>query len=424
MDFQILIQGLGSAASNPLAFGAYIVVALVWAFISYQKLYLSSIEKRISLLPEKDKIVALIQEGLKPKDGLTAKEYLIYTTRRYYFLGFLAIMAVAMLLTALGFQRYMELDKLKVEGRAINAAYEAFRRGTSEADDSNFKVSVGRLEESLKLNPTAAGYSNLSDIYDEIGEPDKAISASHIALKLDETNPTADNTLGLLYKDKKNFKLAESHLKSALVKFNNLGIRDDDFLASVLGNLGNVYYEMAEAETIKEEKIRLARIALDSYYSPALELKGSIQRKSFVAVLLGNSANCHRLLEEYATAESQMFESISLKEKILRGSPDSTALGIGYLNLADIYTKQDRLSDAERYVGKSDAIFKSSNYIIGLGSAELLMAEINKKKGDIHLARNHAQSARSIFAASGLDLYTRKAELLLASIDSLNGQSK
>ena len=36
MDFQILIQGLGSAASNPLAFGAYIVVALVWAFISYQ----------------------------------------------------------------------------------------------------------------------------------------------------------------------------------------------------------------------------------------------------------------------------------------------------------------------------------------------------------------------------------------------------
>ena len=88
----------------------------------------------------------------------------------------------------------------------------------------------------------------------------------------------------------------------------------------------------------------------------------------------------------------------------MRGSPDSTALGIGYLNLADIYTKQDRLSDAERYVGKSDAIFKSSNYIIGLGSAELLMAEINKK--GIYTSQEITPNLRDPFSRHQALIYT------------------
>ncbi|MCP2054865.1 UNVERIFIED_ORG: hypothetical protein J3D59_004725 [Pseudomonas fluorescens] len=62
MDLRILMQGLFSAASSPLAFGAYITVVLSWVFISYKKLHFSNIEKSISKLPEKDRIKVLTED--------------------------------------------------------------------------------------------------------------------------------------------------------------------------------------------------------------------------------------------------------------------------------------------------------------------------------------------------------------------------
>lgn len=423
MDLPVLIQGISSVASSPLAFGAYITVIIFWAFISYKKLYFSNIERSISHLPEQDRIKVLIKDyGLKPKGGLSSEQYLTHITRRYFFYGFIIIMIVIFLLASLGFQRYMELDKLKAEGQAIKTAYEAFRRGTSAADDSNFQNAAGKLEEALRLNPTAAGYSNLSDIYDEINEPDKAISASQLALKLDPDNPTAENMLGLLYKNKGDLINAEKHLIRALEIFNTQNKVDDEFLVSVLGNLGNIYYEMADANPTQDKKYKLAQIALEKYYQPALNLKGSIQGKRFIAILLGNAANCYRILGEYNKSEALMFESISIKEKIVKSSPESTSLGNGYINLADIYLKQGALSRSLIYVMKSEEIFKVSNNAIGLGSAELIMAMILKARGDIKSARTHALNARAIFSSASLDLYTHKAQIILENLDLVDSK--
>ena len=324
---------------------------------------------------------------------------------------------MVLLVATMAIYRSIQIDKANVAQQTMNIAYETFIRGTTTADDNRFKNSIGKLEEALAVNPSYSGYSNLADIYDEVGNIDGALWASRKAADLDPENPSPELHIGMFLKDKGKFKEALKHSKKALELFHAMNIDDDEFMVTILVNIGNIYYEMADA-SIGDERIKLAELARDDYYQPALELRGGIKNKRFLANLLGNVANNHRLLKEFDIAEELMFQSISIKEKLVKQSPFWSSLGIGYYNLGDVYLKQGRLDEAIKYFDQSEDIFLASNHQTGLGNIHLARGEIAYLSSDHQLARKEWQIARKIFSSNGLDLYTSKATEKLDSLDS------
>lgn len=417
MDIDVLVKGLSEAAKSPLSYVAYMFIVIAWAAITWKESRIKNITNALSLLPEEKRLEALkLEYKLIPKSGLSSSEFLKHERKRYYFLAF-AISVIAMLIVAtLGIYRSIELGKHKVVGETMNIAYQTFIRGTTTADDNRFATAIGKIEESVKISPTYSGYVNLADIYEEVGEVDKAIWASQQAALIDPANPSPENMIGALLKDKGNLDDAESHLLRAMSLFDAAKRKDDEFKVTILVNTGNVYYERAETAKQEADKIRYAETAIKKYYEPALVLRGSLQNKRFLANLLGNAANSYRIIGAFAKAEELAFQSIALKETLTKSSPLWNSLGIGYFNLGDIYLKQGNLDSAQMYFDKSEDIFNSSRSSVGMGSTYLAKAELAKIKGDFAAARKNAESARSIFASGNLGLYEKKATEFISKL--------
>ena len=417
MDIDVLLQGLSEAAKSPLAFVAYCIVILGWASIAWKESRFKTIAKNLKLIPEAQRLEAMkLEYGLEPKEGLSPESYLNLKKKNYIFLAFGITVIGALLISTLAIYRSIQIDKAIVAQQTMNIAYETFIRGTTTADDNRFKNSIGKLEEALAVSPSYSGYVNLADIYDEVGNVDGAIWASEKAAELDPSNPSPEIQIGMFLKDKGKFQEALYHSKKALELFQAMAIKDDEFMVTILVNIGNIYYEMADSSDGAKRK-EFAQLANEQYYQPALDLRGGIKNKRFLANLLGNAANNHRLLEEFDLAEDLMFQSISIKEKLAKQSPLWSSLGVGYFNLGDVYLKQRSLVDAKKYFDLSEDIFTASDHQIGLGSIHLARGEIAQINNDPELARQEWQAARQIFSSNGLDLYTKKATDKLASLN-------
>lgn len=417
MDIDILIKGLSETVQNPLSFVAYVVVAIAWAAITWKEARIKNITKALSLLPEKKRLEALALEyKLTPKAGLSSQEFLSHERKKYYFFAFAISVIVILIIATLGIFRTIELDRQKVVGETMKVAYQTFIRGTTTADDNRFATAIGKIEESVKIAPSYSGYVNLADIYEEVGEFDKAIWASQQAALLDPSNPSPENMIGSLLKDKGDLDAAERHLLRAMSLFDAKQIKDDEFRVTILVNTGNVYYERAEASNQPSQKMKYAETAIAKYYEPSLALRGGLQNKRFLANLLGNTANTYRILGDFKKAEELAFQSIAIKENLAKSSPLWNSLGIGYFNLGDIYLKQGATDAAQKYFEMSEDIFNSSGSAVGKGSIFLAKAELAKKKGDIGSARKYAESARSVFASANLGLYENKASEFLSKL--------
>ena len=419
MTLELLIKGIIEAAKSPLAFVAYIVLAVGWMTILWKESRIKIIAKTLSELPEKQRLNALkLEYQLIPKKGLTSDQFLKNERRKYFFIAYgLTLIAIIIVITLIVY-RYIQIDRANVAQETMEIAYDTFIRGTTTADDNRFKTAIGKLEEALKTNPSYAGFINLADIYDEIGNVDGALWASQKAAELRPKNPSPQMNLGIYYKDKGELEKAELYLTKALDLFDNSKLVDDEFRVSILGNLGNVYYEMSE-NSDGQEKVEYAKKALSKCYEPALELRGGIRNKRFLANLLGNTANAHRVLNNFVKAENFMFQSISLKEKIAKSSPAWGSLGVSYFNLGDIYLKQDKVELAEKYFLLSKEIFDDSDHVIGKGSVLLSMGEIKEKRGDIEKTKKLWNDARKLFSEHNSGLYEEKAQKKLRKHNGL-----
>lgn len=417
MEIDVLLQGLSEAAKSPLAFVAYCIVILGWASIAWKESRFKTIAKSLALIPEDQRLEAMkLEYGLEPKEGLSAESYLQLKKKSYLFLAFGITVIATLLISTLAIYRSVQIDKANVAQQTMNIAYETFIRGTTTADDNRFKNSIGKLEEALAVNPSYSGYVNLADIYDEVGNVEGALWASKKAAELDPTNPSPEIHIGMFLKDKGELEEALKHSKKALDLFNTMNIEDDEFMVTILVNIGNIYYEMADSSTGDQSK-EFAQLAAEQYYQPALELRGSIKNKRFLANLLGNAANNQRLLEEFELAENLMFQSIAIKEKLAKQSPLWSSLGIGYFNLGDVYLKQGKLNEAEKYFNLSEDIFMASDHQIGLGSVRLARGDIAQINNNLDLAKQEWQAARQIFSSNGLGLYANKAADKLAGLN-------
>ena len=163
----------------------------------------------------------------------------------------------------------------------MKIAYETFIRGTTTADDNRFETAVGKLEAPLEINPSYSGYINLADIYDEIGDVEAALRASQKAADSDKTNPSPILSIGMFLKDKGNLDEAEEYLLKAQSLFDSMELADDEFQVTLWVNLGNVYYEKAEAATGEDAKIAWAQKAIDDCYGEALKLREELRISVF-----------------------------------------------------------------------------------------------------------------------------------------------
>ncbi|WP_029874787.1 hypothetical protein [Rhizobium leguminosarum] len=101
MEFLIsALQAIPQAATSPYAFIAYLVAVLAWVAITYRVKRNETLLANIDKLPAEDRRLALEAEmgaaavhgGISPEDWLKQKR------QSYYFFGFLAILAVAVVI--------------------------------------------------------------------------------------------------------------------------------------------------------------------------------------------------------------------------------------------------------------------------------------------------------------------------------------
>lgn len=82
--------------TNPFALAAYLVAALVWAFVAVKTAEIKSEQKKVkSLGPEKAyEWLRVIHDGIPTPDTLPPEKWLAARRQRYYFAGFAALLVV------------------------------------------------------------------------------------------------------------------------------------------------------------------------------------------------------------------------------------------------------------------------------------------------------------------------------------------
>ena len=98
-----ILKGVGAAATNPLAFVAYIVAIAAWVFLRQRVDRNNNLLKRLTVLPKEDRLPALKAEmGTVPlNEGLSPEQWIRSRTHLYYFLGFVVLCAVLVILFAI-----------------------------------------------------------------------------------------------------------------------------------------------------------------------------------------------------------------------------------------------------------------------------------------------------------------------------------
>jgi hypothetical protein len=102
------LAALQTAASNPLAYGAYIITVVAWLVIAWKVQRHKVLLNQIGLLPEKDRLRAISLEMGAPqvKGGVSAEQWLRGRIHTYYFVGFCVLCATTFAIVALTFYSY------------------------------------------------------------------------------------------------------------------------------------------------------------------------------------------------------------------------------------------------------------------------------------------------------------------------------
>jgi hypothetical protein len=102
------LAALQTAASNPLAYGAYIITVLAWLVIALKVQRHKVLLRQIGSLPETDRLAAISLEMGAPQvqGGVSAEQWLRGRIHTYYLVGFCALCVTVFAITALTFYSY------------------------------------------------------------------------------------------------------------------------------------------------------------------------------------------------------------------------------------------------------------------------------------------------------------------------------
>jgi tetratricopeptide (TPR) repeat protein len=353
MNYSILLKGLSEASKTPYAFVAYALIILSWTANILLTGRLRIISKNLKQLPEQQRIQALALEyNLRPKGGLSSAEYLRNEKRKYFLIAFVITVVAMLLLFTLSISKSIYALKNSVQQKTLDLAFTTFIRGTTSADSKRWESTITDMQNSVSMYPSYGGYINLAYAYDYVGDSKAALYASKKAMDLNPTNPSPYMKIGTYYSDLDEFDSAKYYLTRCLVVFDSAKLNDNEFLVSILGNLGDLYADKADAESDSLKKLEYATKALKDYFEKALELESSITGTKYLAMILGNAANAYRIVGNFNKAKALLAQSVELKEELLHKTDEYNSLGYGYLYSGDIYLATKDLSTSIKYYMK------------------------------------------------------------------------
>jgi hypothetical protein len=102
------LTALQTAASNPLAYAAYMATLIAWFVIAWKVHRHQILLKHINFLPEKDRLTAISLEmgTVQVKGGVSPEQWLRSRIQTYYLVGFCVMCLTIFAIVALAFYVY------------------------------------------------------------------------------------------------------------------------------------------------------------------------------------------------------------------------------------------------------------------------------------------------------------------------------
>lgn len=395
MDIKTFLSALEYIGTSPYALIGYVVVAIIWGINLWKNHRIKIISEKLKDLPEKDRIKALeLEYRLLPKGGLDAESYLKFNSKQNILIIVLVTIAAIVLIASLAVYKSVEENKLASAINTLSVALDVTKLARVSAKNNDFALAAGNLESVLALYPSAKGYMNLGYVYEEISSTDAALLSYRRALELEPSNPDIMNAIGYLYKDLGRFTDANKYLKDA-VDNSNVG---SEVWFMAMSNLGNVAYEIGRESNDIELRKSQSKIALKSYFLPALEYKGAITNKDFVAKTMANIGNCYKDIGDFENAEDYLTESLSIKRRLAA----SRSLADTLINMADLFLKQEKYKGAKPKIIEALSIFSITGNELGIGVGYFNLGDIHWALGETNEANNYYKRSVDSFSIANL----------------------
>ena len=96
------------AATNPLAYGAYIATVLAWFLLGLRVQRHKILLDRLAQIPEKDRLTAIeLEMGVvRVKGGITAEQWLRSRIHTYYIIGICVLCFTILIIASLAIYKY------------------------------------------------------------------------------------------------------------------------------------------------------------------------------------------------------------------------------------------------------------------------------------------------------------------------------
>ncbi|MGB8951696.1 MAG: CHAT domain-containing tetratricopeptide repeat protein [Candidatus Aminicenantales bacterium] len=274
------------------------------------------------------------------------------------------------------------------------------------------------IAEKLKnVEGEAECLNNIGLIYREMGNYDKALVYINRALEIDQKYFGKDyisiglNNIGTIYRNKGLLLNSIEDLYKALDYFYNClqivkKIKNQKIEIRVLNNIGNIYSDLENySEALK-------------HYQKALKAAEDIRDDEAKSMILNNIGIVHYNLGNYEESTNSFQKAIDLALEFKGGQ----VLWEAYLEIANVYKKQNRLPEALKNYKNSISVIESTRSTIELEEYRASYLGTDKRIEAYHnlidvLLRLHESRTEDAYDAEAFN-YLEKAKAR-AFLDSL-----
>jgi CHAT domain-containing protein/Tfp pilus assembly protein PilF len=310
--------------------------------------------------------------------------------------------------------------------------------GIYHRKNKNYSQALLYLEESLNIAKefnnqieTANCANNIGIIYKNLGNYEKALDYFNLAFEIDrklgdKLYIAVDlNGIGTVYRNMGFISKEKIYFEKALKNYNECmdlfrKIEDLKNEVAVLNNIGSVYSDLHEYFG-EEDHFQQALFTFKEALKKAEILKDSESR----GIILNNLGIIHSNQGNYDKSTRYFQKAIDLGLKIEGGK----FLWEAYLELAQVYRKQNRIKEAEKYFNRSISIIEDIRSSIKLEELKASYLGSNKRMeayhGLIHIlfsldnhepGKNHDQKAFDFLERAKARAFLDRLELSQVNI--------
>jgi tetratricopeptide (TPR) repeat protein len=277
------------------------------------------------------------------------------------------------------------------------------------------------VDEGKPSGPRASTLGSIGNVYYSKGDFQKALEFLFKALKMDEEIKNKKGiankliNIGNIYYGKEEYQKALDYFFKSMVIVKEL--KHKEYLAVLLNNIAGNYTELAKRNSLSKNAGPNEGIKEDSlyqkalnYYLEAAKMNEEMGKESGLATILGNVGSiyidlAHKELmasQNQRTLQDKAFDyflkALELDEKL--GNKDGVAKHLA--NMGSLFTEQHQFKKAEDYLLKAIAIADTIGDLDYTEQFENIISQLYEKKGEYGLAlqhyKKHIQVKDSIFS--------------------------